>query len=98
MRIRELLLVGLCACTDGVVSPGGPPTHRDVTITDPSPPMQLRIESCRVDVDACQALCVATANSINVFGQVVGCNVSFDGATTNVGIDLANFATGGGVP
>jgi hypothetical protein len=98
MAIRELLLLGLCACSDGVDYPGGPPVHHDVTITDPSPPMQLRVESCRVDISACQDLCTAAARANNLFGEVVGCNVTFDSSTTYVGIDLSQIATGGGVP
>ena len=98
MRIRELLLLGLCACLDGVGDPGDTPQHHDVTITDPSPPMQLRIESCRADISACMALCNAVATANQYIGAVVGCKVSFDGNTTYVGIDISTFINGGGIP
>ena len=99
MRIGELLFLGLCACSaaDAVVSSGGAsPQHHDVTLTDPAPPMQLRIESCRVDVDACQDLCNAVANANNWVGLVTGCDVSFDGNGTYVSVDVSDFATAGG--
>lgn len=60
--------------------------------------MQLRIESCRVDVDACQDLCNAAARAVNLFGAVTGCNVTFDSGATYVSIDVSAFATSGGVP
>ena len=95
MRIRELLLFGLCACSDGVLYPGGTPQHLDVTISDPAPPMQLRIESCRVDIDACMDLCNATARANNIFATVIGCNVSFDASETYVALDYSAFVSGG---
>jgi hypothetical protein len=57
--------------------------------------MQLRIESCRVDVDACMDLCNATARANNIFAQVVGCNVSFDSSGTYVSLDYSSFLAGG---
>ena len=100
MRSRILhwvLLAGLPACVDSLAPPA--PQHHDFTISDPSPPMQYRIEGCRVDADACPDLCNAVSRANNLPGAVVGCNVTFDSSATYVGIDISGFATpvaGGG--
>ena len=100
MQSRALLwvvFVGLPACTaDAVITPGGPPEHHDIQLTDPSPPMRLRIESCKLDADACPDLCNAVARANNFGGPVSGCNVTFDSTTTYIGIDVSGFAVAGG--
>jgi hypothetical protein len=72
MRFRELrralqsiVIAGLPACglSGGIVDTlGGDECYRNVSKafvvdTPADPPLQLRIESCRVDVDACMELC-----------------------------------------
>lgn len=59
--------------------------------------MQLRIESCRVDVSACMALCNAVASKNGDIGTVIACNVEFDASATYIGYDV-QVLIGGGVP
>ena len=39
--------------------------------------LQLKIESCRVDVDACIRLCSTLLDDAQVFGSLTGCAVTF---------------------
>jgi hypothetical protein len=92
MRFRELrrvlqtiVLAGLPACfLDDLERTGGDECVRtivkefNVTSAPSDPPLQLRIESCRVDVDACMELC----NLLMTRAQLPppnSCAVTFDG-------------------
>ena len=62
--LQAIVVAGLPACGVGdVIDIGDPVCTRtvarsfDVTSTSDDPPLQLRIESCRVDADACMDLC-----------------------------------------
>jgi hypothetical protein len=106
MRFRELrsilqrvVLVGVPACTSS--SPPqrcGNVGHYDVTIANPPPPMELRVESCRADVDTCPDLCQAVATEKSVIGSVTGCNVTFDAQHAYVSIDTTSFCGTGRMP
>jgi len=92
-QLRRLLLgvglAGLSACSNNPLTPCGNPqsAHYDLTISHPTPAMQLRIESCRVDADACSDLCNAAAQAGQVNGSVSKCDVSFDAQSAYVSID-----------
>lgn len=48
-------------------------THLTVSVDTPAPPpAQLRIESCRLDVDACMDLCVYELNNLSKYPQWLG--------------------------
>jgi hypothetical protein len=91
-------LAGLPACADTLEQPGPAPVHHDFTLSDPSPPLLLRIESCRVDADACPDLCNALLRLNNLAGPATTCNVTFDSSATYVGVDSSGFGpvVGGG--
>ena len=52
---------------------------RTLVSQDPSPhaPLQLKIESCRVDVDACIRLCDVLMSDAQIDGSMTGCAVTF---------------------
>lgn len=52
---------------------------RTLVSEDPSPhaPLQLKIESCRVDVDACIRLCNTLLDDAQINGSMTGCAVTF---------------------
>ena len=67
---------------------GAAPTqHLDITISQASPPVQLRIDGCRVDSDACPDLCAAVMSVDNIQGTLSSCDVTFDSEHTYVSID-----------
>jgi hypothetical protein len=106
MRFRELrrvlqhiVIAGLpatAACSlDSIPLVGGCTEHVDRTFElsaiAAKPPVKLRIESCRVDVDACRALCDKAMLDAGI-GPVGGtCAVTFEDTTVNVhvGYDVA---------
>lgn len=48
-------------------------THLTVSIDEPAPPAaQLRIESCRVDQDACMDLCVFALDNLSKYPEWMG--------------------------
>lgn len=68
--------------TTGVGPIGNCVEHASRTLVsqDPSPhaPLQLKIESCRVDVDACIRLCTALMDDSQINGSLTGCAVTFE--------------------
>ncbi len=104
MRFRQLrevlqcvVLAGLPACTIGP-SFHCDPTHDELAIALPSdPPTQLRVESCRVDVDACTELC-AYATSTSATVGTVTCKVTFDAEHAYLSIDTQPRCVGGRMP
>jgi hypothetical protein len=51
-------------CTESV--------DKTIDLDNPLPPVQLKIESCRVDVDACGALCTRVMADNNLGGGING--------------------------
>jgi hypothetical protein len=99
--LQRVVLVGLPACTDSgssvpPVQNCGTATHHDLTveIASAAPPMQLRIESCQVDADACPDVCAAMATNVN--GTTTSCNVTFDSANAYIVMDTTSFCGGTG--
>ena len=92
MRFLRLVLVAVPACSDPLsLGVGNTTEHHDITLTDPSPPMQLRVNSCRVDADACPDLCAAVSRANGFGGSVTTCNVTFDSTATYISIDIGAF-------
>jgi hypothetical protein len=116
MRTPDLLLrlalaswpaVAVAACDNGGFEPI--PTdqctiHRnaDYTIDLPAAPsMTLKVESCRLDADACTNVCLAEINKDGKFGTVTSCGVSFfsDSVSVTVAFDENQcFGEGDGGP
>lgn len=103
-HLRVALLLGLFACsTSGRGDPAGfgnrcgVASHETITVAEPAePPMQLRIESCRVDADACMDLCTTALAQHNVFGVAQTCQVTFDSGHTYIAADLASGCVANG--
>jgi hypothetical protein len=103
-----IALAAACTSQPKVQTCGGMSGHDDYTIATPAdPPIQLRVDSCRVDVDACSDLCaLAAQSSANVtkaspFGvNVTKCDVSFDPTHAYVHVEYATACTlfNGGAP
>src|SRR5262245_58252815 len=100
MRLRELhrilhqvvlagLPVGAGACLDGVL-PGQQcyeQVDRVIPIQTPADPsLQLKIDSCRVDVDACNELCAMAMQRSGIPGGPTGCKVEFQGSVVAVAV------------
>jgi hypothetical protein len=73
--------------------------HNDTTWdlhepTDPS--TTLKIEDCRQDAGACDALCTLELETYAPNGTMTGCNVLFDGTTIHVEVhyDVLNDQPG----
>lgn len=110
MRAILLLLFASCSVGDLITGPDCT-QHIEKTIdlqepTDPS--TYMRIESCRVDVDACNALCgrllgQSATLPIPQGGEFVNqtfdkCDVTFEGATTHVDVAYTQINSGPGCP
>lgn len=82
--MRPILLLALIAA--GCDSNGGDctsdPVEKRLTIDTPADPaLQLRVESCRVDVDACPSLCALALERVQLpTFNVNSCKVGFAGA------------------
>lgn len=97
--LQQIVLAGLpAACSSGnLPSPFGPvdcvkKVEQTITVNHPEPPMALRVESCRVDVDACAELCSYALAQSGESSAVIDCNVQFvDGnAEVKVSYDVPN--------
>jgi len=91
--LQQIVIAGLpvtAACVGSVpddnVDPPAPNecgiTHHEqsTSLTLPAaPPLQLRINSCKLDVDACIALCTELMRDWNTGGTLKTCDVVFDG-------------------
>jgi len=92
--LQQVVIAGLpitagCfgSAPDDVVEPPDPNecgiTHheRSTSLTLPAtPPLQLRINSCKLDVDACVSLCAELMRAWSTGGTLETCDVAFDGA------------------
>lgn len=57
---------------------------------DRPPSMYLRVESCRVDVGACLALCQAVLDDREREAQALACDVEFQGDEVHLSIDYTD--------
>lgn len=65
--------------------------------TPADPPLQLRIEQCRVDKDACLDLCTLAGERANLTSSPETCDVAFHGETeVEVKIAFEEFTGGNG--
>ncbi len=60
------------------------------------PPLQFRLESCKLDIDACTDLCTMVLERNNISGQVTSCDVSFTGNSCSLKIYYENEFFGEG--
>ena len=65
------------------------------TKIDADPPTMLKAESCRVDVDACMALCTAMLEKAQIYTTPTKCDVTFDGDDVMATIAYDQFNSGG---
>ena len=82
MRAPLFLLLATLAGCDSHDDCSSEPVEKRLTIETPTDPaLDLRVESCRVDVDACPALCELALERVKLgtFG-VNSCKVGFAGA------------------
>src|SRR5438045_290151 len=94
--MRRLLsifsLAALSACTDPLSTDCL--VHQtdiaEFTMPSSDPPTQLRLDSCRIDRDACMDLCALVLQRDHVPVPPTGCAVEFAGATVRV---LVPYAT-----
>ena len=92
MLLRGLVLVvllPLAGCTDTGDQHAECESHleSDQSFAMPAdPPLQFRIESCKLDVDACADLCTMVLQRSNLDGQETGCDVSFTSGSVSLKI------------
>ncbi|MEO8842642.1 MAG: hypothetical protein ABI591_26660 [Kofleriaceae bacterium] len=89
MRLPIVIAVTLAACgaTDVLIGKDCTSTEDQTwDITEPDAAMNFKIESCRMDVDACPALCtyMMTENNVSSSSGASGCDVEFEGGTTQI--------------
>lgn len=81
--VRQLLFVAAvlpatAACDDSNGDCSGTQVEKKLTVTTPAdPPLQLKVDSCRVDVDACPALCALAMQRTQIGYPVDTCSVGF---------------------
>jgi hypothetical protein len=111
LAVRAILLLVLvnCSVSDLITGPGcSESVEKTVDLQEPTDASTtLRIESCRLDVDACGILCSRAIGSgtlaIPAGGSFVGqtyqkCSVTFEGATTHVDVAYTQINSGPGCP
>lgn len=69
-----------------------------VVSTPADPPLQFRIETCRVDVAACQELCRVTLERNQINDTPTKCKVSFNGDNIDVDVSYEVFTGGDSCP
>jgi hypothetical protein len=98
------LAVGLSGCwVDSLLTGSGCTQHHDDTynLQEPTDPATtLKIEDCRMDVGACDALCTLVLSENDADQTMTSCSVTFDGSTTHVdvGYDTQDDGFGCTVP
>lgn len=72
---------------------------KTIEIQEPADPsLQLKIENCRRDVDACNDLCVAAMEKAGLFASPVDCDVSFEASSTKVVVVYDEYNGGANCP
>jgi hypothetical protein len=78
----------LPACVEDVLIGKDCTSTEDQTwdVTDPDQALAFKIDSCRLDVDACDALCtyMMTVKQVTANSGASACDVEFEGATTHI--------------
>jgi hypothetical protein len=98
------LVAGLSGCwVDSLLTGSGCTHHHDDTydLQEPTDPATtLKIEDCRMDVGACDALCTLVLSQNDEGQTMTSCSVTFDGSTTHVdvGYDTQDDGFGCAVP
>jgi hypothetical protein len=73
--------------------------HPDDPIETPAePPLPARVDSCRVDVDACLALCNMALERAGAGASASECKVTFEGSPANVEVGYYISNGGAGCP
>jgi hypothetical protein len=86
-----LLAVPLSACGSSYDC-DGTPVDKQLTIATPAdPPLQLRVESCRVDIDACPALCSLAMERAQIHYSPESCEVGFAGDTVRMKVHYTSY-------
>ena len=67
-------------------------------MTPADPPLQFRIETCRVDVAACQELCRVTLARNQINDTPTKCKVAFHGDSVDVDVSFEVFTGGDSCP
>ncbi len=110
--VRAILLLLFASCSVGDLVTGPDCTQHVEKTVDVEQPTDasttLKIESCRLDVDACGVLCsrVLGTTGIQPFpngGDFAGqtfdkCTVTFEGATTHIDVAYTQINSGPGCP
>jgi hypothetical protein len=103
-RLLQIVIAGLPAttagCVEAVIDTDCVDTvERTYQVETPAdPPLQLRIESCRVDVDACTELCRETMERNNVMRMPSTCSVRFADSSVEVEVTYEVYNGGSGCP
>jgi hypothetical protein len=82
-----LVLVTACGTEDVLIGKDCTSSEdQSWDITNPDMPTAFKIEQCRVDVDACAALCsfIMQTKQVSSNSGATACDVSFDGVVTHV--------------
>ncbi len=70
--------------------------NKTFNVTTPAnPPTQLRIDSCRVDVDACTSLCAIVLQDADIEGTTTKCEVTFIGERVKLEVAYDVFDNSG---
>lgn len=85
-------VVGLSGCAiESVFTGSGCTDHKTSTwsLSEPTDPSTtLKIEDCRVDVDACDALCTMELDEFGTdVDEMTGCQARFEGSAVHLQVD-----------
>lgn len=94
-----LLALGGCGAGEALLGKDCNSTEDQTwDLQDPDVPTDFKIESCRVDQDACMALCAYVLQQHSVGSFASQCDVEFDGAVTHVKATYEVFNGGPNCP
>jgi len=94
-----LVAVGACGAEDALIGKDCTSTEDQTwDLQNPDTPTEFKIESCRIDVDACPALCTYVLTQHSVSGSATGCEVEFEGGITHVTASYQVFNGGPNCP
>jgi hypothetical protein len=100
--LQSIVIAGLPAaagCTSLYSSDCIERKDKTIDIMEPAAPaLQLKIEACRRDVDACNDLCVAAMEQVSLFTYPIDCDVTFQSASTKVYVVYDEYNGGANCP
>ena len=97
--MRSCLVLALLAACGDVGGDCQQEVTKTLTIQTPAdPPLQLRVEQCQVDVDACPQLCTLAAQRANLSVTPESCDVKFSTTEVQLDIKYQDFTGGIGCP